>query len=60
MIHRFPWFARLLFQNGGRSPLQRLRMFSREMRIAGYDDALWAALQGEKQRQEDHIELIAS
>ncbi|HPF58287.1 MAG TPA: serine hydroxymethyltransferase [Candidatus Competibacteraceae bacterium] len=35
-------------------------MFSREMRIAGYDDALWAALQGEKQRQEDHIELIAS
>jgi len=30
------------------------------MRIAGYDDALWAALQGEKQRQEDHIELIAS
>ncbi|MGB5065000.1 MAG: serine hydroxymethyltransferase [Candidatus Competibacter sp.] len=35
-------------------------MFSREMRIAGFDNELWAALQGEKQRQEDHIELIAS
>ena len=35
-------------------------MFSREMRIAGFDDALQAALQGEKQRQEAHIELIAS
>ena len=35
-------------------------MFSREMRIAGFDHELWAALQGEKQRQEAHIELIAS
>lgn len=35
-------------------------MFSREMQIAGYDNELWAALQGEKQRQEAHIELIAS
>ncbi|MDG4554942.1 MAG: serine hydroxymethyltransferase [Candidatus Competibacter sp.] len=35
-------------------------MFSREMRIAGFDNELWTALQGEKQRQEDHIELIAS
>ncbi len=35
-------------------------MFSREMRIAGFDNELWAALQGEQQRQEDHIELIAS
>jgi glycine hydroxymethyltransferase len=35
-------------------------MFSREMRIAGFDNELWAALQGEKQRQEAHIELIAS
>ncbi|QQS55578.1 MAG: serine hydroxymethyltransferase [Candidatus Competibacteraceae bacterium] len=35
-------------------------MFSREMRIAGFDNELWAALRGEKQRQEDHIELIAS
>ncbi len=35
-------------------------MFDKNMRIAGYDDELWAALQGERQRQEDHIELIAS
>ena len=35
-------------------------MFGKNMRIAGYDDELWAALQGERQRQEDHIELIAS
>lgn len=30
------------------------------MTIKGYDDELWAAMQGEAQRQEDHIELIAS
>ena len=35
-------------------------MFSREMRIAGFDDELQVALLGEKQRQEAHIELIAS
>ena len=35
-------------------------MFSREMRIAGFDNELWAALQGEQRRQEAHIELIAS
>jgi len=35
-------------------------MFDKDMAIAGYDDALWAALEGERQRQEDHIELIAS
>jgi len=35
-------------------------MFDKDMQIAGYDDELWAALQGERQRQEDHIELIAS
>ena len=35
-------------------------MFDNDMQIAGYDDELWAALQGERQRQEDHIELIAS
>jgi len=35
-------------------------MFSREMRIAGFDNELWASLKNEKQRQEDHIELIAS
>jgi len=35
-------------------------MFSKDMKIAGYDDELWQAMQGEKRRQEDHIELIAS
>ena len=35
-------------------------MFDKDMRIEGYDEELQAALQGERQRQEDHIELIAS
>ena len=35
-------------------------MFDKDMQIAGFDDELMAALQGELQRQEDHIELIAS
>jgi glycine hydroxymethyltransferase len=35
-------------------------MFDKSMAIAGFDDELWAALEGERQRQEDHIELIAS
>ncbi len=35
-------------------------MFSKEMQIAGYDDELWAAIQAEEKRQEEHIELIAS
>ncbi|MDO9371605.1 MAG: serine hydroxymethyltransferase [Gammaproteobacteria bacterium] len=35
-------------------------MFSKNMTIAGFDDELWHAIEGEKQRQEDHIELIAS
>jgi glycine hydroxymethyltransferase len=35
-------------------------MFDKDMQIAGYDEELWSALQGERQRQEDHIELIAS
>jgi glycine hydroxymethyltransferase len=30
------------------------------MEIAGFDDELWAAIQDEERRQEDHIELIAS
>lgn len=30
------------------------------MTIAGYDDELWASMQAEEQRQEEHIELIAS
>jgi glycine hydroxymethyltransferase len=35
-------------------------MFETTMRIAGYDDELWNALEGERRRQEEHIELIAS
>lgn len=35
-------------------------MFKRDMTIAGYDDAIWNAMEGERRRQEDHIELIAS
>jgi glycine hydroxymethyltransferase len=35
-------------------------MFDKDMQIAGFDEELWDALQGERQRQEDHIELIAS
>ncbi len=35
-------------------------MFRKDMTIAGYDDQLWAAIQGEERRQEEHIELIAS
>jgi glycine hydroxymethyltransferase len=35
-------------------------MYSHEMRIAGYDDELAEAIRHERQRQEDHVELIAS
>ena len=35
-------------------------MFSRDMTIEGYDNVLHRAMQGEKSRQEEHIELIAS
>lgn len=35
-------------------------MFSKTDRIQGFDDAVWAAIQAEEQRQEEHIELIAS
>ena len=35
-------------------------MFSRDMTIAGFDPELAAAIDSERQRQEDHIELIAS
>jgi glycine hydroxymethyltransferase len=35
-------------------------MFDKDMRIEGYDEELSAAIQGERQRQEDHVELIAS
>jgi glycine hydroxymethyltransferase len=35
-------------------------MFGKEMQIEGFDDELWAAIREEEQRQEEHIELIAS
>lgn len=35
-------------------------MFSKNQTIAGYDEALWSAIQSEVRRQEEHIELIAS
>ena len=35
-------------------------MFSKQMTIADYDQELWNAIKGEEQRQEDHLELIAS
>ncbi|WP_241649888.1 serine hydroxymethyltransferase [Rosenbergiella collisarenosi] len=35
-------------------------MLKREMNIADYDAALWQAMEQEKVRQEEHIELIAS
>jgi glycine hydroxymethyltransferase len=35
-------------------------MFDKDMQIAGYDDELWTALENERRRQEEHIELIAS
>lgn len=35
-------------------------MFTKDMKVAGFDDELWQAIQGEERRQEEHIELIAS
>ncbi len=35
-------------------------MFEGDMTIAGFDDAVWQAIQAEERRQEQHIELIAS
>ena len=37
-----------------------IMMFKMTERIKGYDEELWAAILDEKQRQEEHIELIAS
>jgi glycine hydroxymethyltransferase len=35
-------------------------MFTKDQQIQGFDDELWASMEGERIRQEDHIELIAS
>ncbi|HJV26954.1 MAG TPA: serine hydroxymethyltransferase [Aromatoleum sp.] len=35
-------------------------MFEKSMQIDGFDPELWGAIESERHRQEDHIELIAS
>lgn len=35
-------------------------MFSNKTRLSNFDPTLWNAIQAEQQRQEDHLELIAS
>lgn len=35
-------------------------MFTKDMQIAGFDDEIFSAIEEENQRQEEHIELIAS
>lgn len=35
-------------------------MFTKDCKVEGYDDELFAAMEGERRRQEEHIELIAS
>jgi glycine hydroxymethyltransferase len=35
-------------------------MFTRDMNVADFDPDLWAAMESERVRQEEHIELIAS
>ena len=35
-------------------------MYTKDMKIAGFDDELWQAMEAERHRQNDHIELIAS
>jgi glycine hydroxymethyltransferase len=39
---------------------QRRKMLDNQMKLAGFDDELLAAIQDEARRQEEHIELIAS
>ena len=35
-------------------------MYTKDTKVEGYDDELFAAMEGERRRQEEHIELIAS
>lgn len=35
-------------------------MYTKDMTISGFDPELWEAMEGERHRQEEHIELIAS
>ena len=35
-------------------------MFTKDTAVAGFDDELFQAMESERRRQEQHIELIAS
>ncbi len=35
-------------------------MYTKDMKIEGFDDEVWTAIEAERRRQEEHIELIAS
>jgi len=35
-------------------------MFANDMKISGFDEELWDAIESERKRQEEHVELIAS
>ncbi len=35
-------------------------MYTKDMKIQGFDDEVWSAIEAEERRQEEHIELIAS
>jgi len=45
---------------GHLKPLQGKTVYKKNMSIADFDDELFQAISAEEQRQEDHIELIAS
>ena len=40
--------------------LEWRKMLDNQMKLAGFDDELFSAIQNEARRQEEHIELIAS
>jgi glycine hydroxymethyltransferase len=46
--------------NRGRNRDKGFPMFKNDMKIAGFDDDLFNAMEAERTRQEEHIELIAS
>ena len=62
-LSRFPGPHRLhpvQFAAPGIRPCEAISMFRTAMTIGGFDPELETALKNERQRQEDHIELIAS
>jgi len=56
----FAWAAREARDFHGSIDLVRTAMFDRNLLIDRTDPELWAAIQAENHRQEQHIELIAS